>query len=297
MKPHARTLLNSLLFHWQASGKIDASTQALIDSFFSHPTAAELQQMLDAGENPDLAAVEQLLFSPDASLQQKLEPHIEKNVWTQQDLRELADALAHEAVRAKFGFTDGRGIISATLSPATAAAAVDRLHLLRQIDPCVRRCMETHIHPDLLMRAKVFFRNSRFVWTESRVEFLSLFFEKAPFDDLFEPLAFVLEVLCEVSPEDTLLEALFKKKRRLFSYLQLARRAEARRKSGTMETIIGAGIRIPHVDPQQTLRQMNCIDRITQDLYGRIDDTDTMVLLEEAALGSADADALFCILR
>jgi hypothetical protein len=297
MKPHTRTLLNALLLYWQSPANVDATTQSVIDSFFSRPSAGDLQLLLDAADDPDLASVEQLLFFPDARLQQHLEHYIENTLWEQRDLDDLADALARTAARAWFCLAGGRGFVRASLSPPTAAAVVDRLHLLRRIDPRVRRCMETHIHPGLLLRAKVFFRNSRFLWTESRVEFLCLFFEKALFDDLFEPLAFVLDFLCEAAPEDTLLEALFKKKRRLFSYLQLARRADARRKSATMETIIGAGIRIPHVDQHQTLRQMNYIDRITRDLYGKVDDTDALVLLEEAALNSADADALFRLLQ
>jgi len=297
MKTHTRILLEALVLHWQSPEDITSEAMTTIDSLLLRPTAALVQRVFDEGHNPDAAGIEQLLFSPDERLQIEMEPHIEKYVWTENDRQELYDALVRQEVRASFCFPDGRGSFSVVMSPYSARAVVDRLRLVRQIDPRVRACLEACVHPALLGRAKVFFRNSRLVWSDARAEFFCLFFEKADFDELLYPLSFIQEFLSELSSGENILEALLRKKRKLFSYMQIARRGAERRRTGTMETIMGAGIRIPYADPHEISRQMNSIDRITRELYGVEEDIDRVIVHEEAALARGDADTVFCLLR
>lgn len=297
MNAHTRILFSELIDLWRQPAELGSAELAYIDSFFLKPSAAQLQRELDLGSNPDIDWIEQLLFSPGEQLQIELEPLIEKNAWTDKDRINLRDALAAEKIRARFFFPAGRGSICVLMSPQTAAAVVARLHLDRQLHPRVLSTLEASVHRELRPRAKRYFRNSRFVWTESRAEFLCRFFETLRSDDFFAHLAFVVGFLDELPPGEDIQEELFKKKRSLFSHTQLAGRAAERRRTGTMETIIGSGIRIPFTDPGECIRLMKIIDRITADVFGRVEDFDRLVFCEETALAAGDVDSVFRLLR
>lgn len=247
---------------------LSKSVQDYIDSTLMNPAAREFEKKIQDSSNCENDTLLELIFFPDEAMQCELENIIEQSDFNPNDEAAIIRFLSDLQLRPRFDFPDQRGHAVVPMTASAAASFVSRLNITRKPAPRLLKAVEKYSPQESHNRLRVCLRNSRFIWSDNKIEFLAAFFQKLTVPDHLPYLDFMLEFFCELPDDNNILQQLCKKKRNLFLNLQSASKAEDRLQKNNMETLMLARIKVPYIDKKSTLEKMTIIDRITLDLFG-----------------------------
>ena len=234
-----------------------------IHSTLSHPSLAELEEVLSDETHCEREPILELLFFPDESFQISIEETLEAEDVVKADEIELSRLLSAENIRVPFRFPNEETLF-VPLTKDAAYRFISRLRLPYKADSRIRDMLERCVAQDLRSVIKVRLRNACFRYNENNVSVLCEFFEKLGFvsDQLAESLEVMLNILSEAHAEEDIHRAL--EKRRDFYTLALQRAAESEEQFGrnNIETMMVQGLRLPHIDRNEVMRQIVIIERI-----------------------------------
>ena len=250
---------------------LDSDVAHYIDSTFSNPTLAELENILNDDTHCEKDPLMELLFFPDESMQLQLEELLQTFEPQPPDEQQVLDFLCKVPLHVCLQFADGRGSLSLLLPEAAAGHFISRLKIGRHLDSRLLEAIDNFGNAHSRTRLKVKIRNSRFAFTPARLKFLRTFFEK--FDphskDVMACFEFVLDFLEALNEDDNPYQALMAKKKFYFINLQKAGRLAHQLQHTNMETFLLQGNRVMLIDPVDARRKMQIIDRISRALFGK----------------------------
>jgi hypothetical protein len=242
-----------------------------LDSTFSNPTVAELENILNDDTNCEKDSLMELLFFPDESMQLQLEKVLETLKLHKRDEQQVLACLCREPLHVWLRFADNRGALRLLLPEVFASRFLSRLQIGRHLDNRLLEAMRNFGDEQNRNHLKVKIRNSRFAPTPGRLEVLYAFFEKInpQNEDVIACLEFVLDFLEEFNEGDNLYRALMAKKKFYFINLQKAGRLARQLQQTNIETFLLQGKRVMLIDPVDARKKMQIIDRISQALFGK----------------------------
>jgi len=242
-----------------------------IDSTFSNPSIEELQAILRDDSNCEKDSLMELLFFPDETMQLKLEELLEILQLDPRDKDKMLVALCRGALPVTMRMPGDRGFFNLPLPHEVAPDFIARLRIFKRLDGKLREVIDKHADADAGAGYKVKIRNSRFLPSRNRIQFLCDFFEKLePQSHDFDTcLDFALALLDELAEDQDLYQALMAKKRFYLRSLQKANKLETQLQKSNLETLLSQGQRVVLVDKEDARRKMLIIDRISRAIFGK----------------------------
>ena len=255
----------------QSGLTLNADTQHYIDSTFSNPAVATLEELVKDQTNCETDSLVALLFFPDESVQLQLEEIIEDFCFEKRDERAIEDMVCDQLHQTRIGFSDGRGSFGMAVSPANVAQFIAHLNLSRSLDPKLRSAIAKYVDPMLQTRCRVRLRNARPVSSPTHILFLVDFFKnlRIESDEFLDCLDFLLSFLDELGDEADMFQALMAKKRFYFWSLQKAKNLDIQLTKHNVETLLLKGKRVAYVDTADARKKIQMIDRISLAVYGK----------------------------
>jgi hypothetical protein len=252
---------------------IDLSCEVIhyIDSTFSNPTTTELQNILHDDTNCEKDSLMELLLFPDENMQLQLEPLLERLHFQQADEKSVLGDLLEDPVQATIRFPGDMGSLRLRVTEDVACQFISRLNISRHLNPSLLEALNQHQDETISDRIKVKLRNSRFLPTTEKIEFLCLFFKK--FDsqdtDIFECLDVALSLLDEPTFDKNIYRTLMAKKKFYFRSLQKAKQLGTQLQKQNVETLMAQGRKVLLIDQRDVHKKMRMIDRISRAVYGK----------------------------
>ena len=242
-----------------------------IDSTFSNPTTTELQTILHDDSNCEKDSLMELLLFPDETMQLQLESLRECSHFQQADEKSVLDDLLQDPVQATIRFPEDRESLRLRVTEDVACQFISRLNISRHLNPSLIEALNQHQDETISSRIKVKLRNSRFLPTTEKTEFLYLFFKK--FDsqdtDIFECLDVALSILDEPTIDKDIYRTLMAKKKYYFRSLQKAKQLDTQLQKQNVETLMAQGRKVLLIDQGDVRKKMRIIDRISRAVYGK----------------------------
>jgi hypothetical protein len=249
-----------------------------IDSTFSNPRIAELQEILKDDSNCEKDSLIELLFFPDKQLQYQLEELLESEAFEKEDEKEVLHHLCKNPLDIEFHFPENKGPISLRIPEAAAHQFIKRLNISKQITRNLLSTIKTNTTANTKNMFAVRLRNSRFAMTDNALWFLSAFFEKwdTVNNDAFKYFDFVLLFLEELQEDDDIFEALMKKKRFYLKHLKRAEKFEKQLQKTNMETLMLKGQTAAFIDKNEARENIAIIDRISLTVFAKTEHYETV---------------------
>ncbi len=244
--------------------EVSPDVMRYINSTLSDPSIAELEAVLSDEGNCEREPISELLFFPDESFQISIEPILEPAGFLKADELALSQRLGAENIRAAFRFPN-KETLFVPLTHEAAYRFVSRLRLSYQADLRIRDALERYVAQDLRSVIKVRLRNACIRYNEYNIKLLCDFYEKLGFmsEQLAENLEVMLNILSEPHAQEDIHKAL--EKRRDFYTLALQKATESEEQFGrnNIETLMVQGVRSPHIDRNEVMRQIVIIERLS----------------------------------
>jgi len=260
---------------------LNRETLHFVDSTYSTESVQSLEEMMNAEGDDDADVLYSLIFYPDEFFQEQLEEMLETESFEKGDDQKALNYLLGSLPETMVRFPDNRGTLHLTMPEPVAAQFISRLNLFKGLNRRLIEEISRSVPDHRQLRTKVKLRNARFEETESRISFLCRFFEKMPDDD-GRCLDFVLDLFEENRDEDDVYALLKNRKQLYFRNIQKADRFQDMLRKHNMETLMTQGVRIPHIDREETVRKMDIVDRISQAVFGKTEYfLDSRTVLEE----------------
>jgi len=286
-----KTQLTRQLADWLTGG-IELSREVVdyIDSTLAPESAEALESLLNDAESCETDAVIELIFFPDTTLQEQIEPIAAQAGLTETDLSEIKQALNRENIKARIRFPDHRQPLSLQVPSSAIDQLIARLHLTRQLDEQLARAIsEAGLDAQTARQVRVKLRNARIAQSETQVNFLSRLIDKlAQQHDLntesdatvtgatetgatefWKTLDFVLYLLEQTETDADLFAALMSHKKLLIRAIQTAQKNQSALSSNTVEALIMQGVSIPSINIESARETIDRIDRTSLLVFGR----------------------------
>ncbi|MGD2015241.1 MAG: hypothetical protein PVH37_09910 [Desulfobacterales bacterium] len=242
-----------------------------IDSTFSNPTTTELQTILLDDSNCEKDSLMELLLFPDETMQLQLESLLERSHFQQTDEKSVLGDLLQDPVQATIRFPENRGSLRLRVTVDLACQFIARLHISKHLNPSLLEALNQHQDETTSDQIKVKLRNSRFLPTAEKVEFLCLFFKKfdSQVTDFFECLDVALSILDEPTIDRDIYRTLMTRKKFYFRSLQKAKQLDTQLQKQNVETLMAQGKKVLLIDQRDARKKMRIIDRISRAVFGK----------------------------
>jgi hypothetical protein len=244
---------------------LDKRTMDFIDATLAAPSADALAEILSDSENSEADAVYQLLFFPDESIQERLEPILEQNTYDDQGGCAVIDLLMQKQLQTRIRLPERDAEIPIRIPDSALRRFVLRLHITRHIDQQVSQTLARCI-PDKkeVCRIRVRLRNARFTPAPETQAFLCRFIENIyPSKELFEQaLPLVLDLLDQTPPETEIDAALMVKRQRCLRMLHQAAQIDRALAGHSVEALMLQGISIPAINIEEIRKNIDTLDRV-----------------------------------
>lgn len=252
---------------------IGPETRHFLSSTFSIECPAELGALLDEPENSDAQSLLELLFTPDEAVRTDLETVIEKQRCAIEDKQRIVAVLDQKNLVVPITFPEHEDVLFFKLTQDLLAIYVHGLNITLRLPA---RLIET-------IDRKFTCRQSAMIKAALRHAPLEL---SDPIDSFFVQLVkrsnrsaksiqtdieLCLAIFAERPAAGNLFNLFMAKKRRLLQQLQLAARFEKQLAADNMETLMLKGVRIPHIDQDDTRRSIARIDDICLTVFEKTD--------------------------
>ncbi len=242
-----------------------------IDSTFSNPTTTELQTILHDDSNCEKDSLMELLLFPDETIQVQLESLLERSHFQQADEKSVLVDLLQDPVQATIRFPQDRGSLHLRVTEDVACQFISRLNISRHLNPSLLEALNQLQDQTIGDRIKVKLRNSRFLPTTEKIEFLCLFIRKfdSQVTDFFECLDLALSFLDESTIDKDIYRTLMAKKKFYFRSLQKAKQLDTQLQKQNVETLMAQGRKVLLIDQRDVRNKMRIIDRISRAVFGK----------------------------
>jgi hypothetical protein len=286
------SLMEETLRRNLASGiELSEQVRFFMTATFGDASPASLQSLLAEESGAERDSLLDLLYFPERSLQEAIEPLLEAQPMAEADVARLARRFKADPPNTIFLFPGTRIRTVYAMPRFVADAFLNRLNLVwRPAATLAAVLARTDARPlspsgdpsQGRYRLRVWLRDAALRQTPVQIRFLCEFLERSDIDDTFvDQLRFILVFMKEHEDAADLYEALMKRKKFIFQHLLKARRAAAVMARSNMEIQMMTGVRSPHFDIDQGEQILRLIDRIAVAVFGRTEVLDGALREEE----------------
>lgn len=240
-----------------------------IESTFGSLSPETVAAAVADDTNPEQEPLLDLLFFPDAVLQEQIEDDLEAALLQPADEPALADLLASRPPTLSLLLPNSKAAMRIRMPERAAGDLIKRLRVSRRIPGRLKSAVAAHMGPSDGRRCKVELRNARLVFNDVNTSFLVQLFTRMPAHQsgFWDCLKFALDFLETTEGESDLWSALLKRKKRLVRHLRQAEQQSEHLQRSNMETLLQQGFRMPHIDIQETRRKIAWCDRLAVQVY------------------------------
>ncbi len=273
-----QTLTRELSGGWELSAEV----VHFLDSTFGPVSARELADILTSPDNCEADTALELIFFPDADLQEKIEPITEKADFSEKTVSDMIGKLCAQKITAPIRLPDSRGEASLSVTDAAITQLISRLNLTVCLAPEIRRSIaENSESRDDALRIRVRLRNARIPESSAHTKFLGTLIELLPqgSQEFWETLDLAVYLLEQIGAEADIYQGLMEHKKMLIRAISAARKSREALAANTVEALIMQGASIAPIRVDTALRTIERIDRISHLIYGT---TEFFPLPEEA---------------
>ncbi|MFO7840418.1 MAG: hypothetical protein R6X08_13085 [Desulfosalsimonadaceae bacterium] len=262
-----QTLARELSCGWELSPGV----VHFLDSTFGPVSAEELKDILTAPDNCEADTAVELIFFPDAALQEKIEPIAEQTDFSEKTICDITERLCAKKITASLRLPDGRGEASLSVPDAAVCQLVSRLNLTVCLAPEISRSItENSESRDDALRIRVRLKNARIPESFAHKNFLCSLIRNLPrgSEEFWEILELAVYLLEHIKPEADIYQALMEHKKRLIQAINATLKNREALAANTVEALIMQGTNISPVCVDTALRTIDRIDRISLLIYG-----------------------------
>ncbi len=251
---------------------ISPDTMHFMASTFAIETPQALKVFLANQDDSETQSLLELLFSPDESIQVKLEAEVEKQICTEQAVQTITARLFRNKIEVPLRFPEDRTGIKIAIRPPEhlLETYVQNLKITRALQPDLKDAVDKFAPGDIQAAIKVKLRNTRFELTRPIRSFLCRWLDKTDCSEksCLPDLAMCLAIISEQPESPSLFDLFMGKKYSLLTALQQAESFEKQLARNNIETLILKGVRAPHIDKAETQAQIIRIDTICLAVFG-----------------------------
>ncbi|MBU0994289.1 MAG: hypothetical protein KJ737_17500 [Proteobacteria bacterium] len=200
--------------------------------------------VLKTMEEPD--DIVEFIVYPDERVQMLFEPVFESIGVMLPEKNDVLASLVASPVCASIFLPEKNEPIMIDISKPVLERFIRRLNMGRAIHPALQDAFDFYDPSEKRYRTAVKLRNSRFAYTDNRIEVLVQFLNRFPADDpsFFDALDFMLEFFTEIKDESDIMDALITKKKILNHHIQKAEAMEDCLSKTNVETFLLSGNRV-----------------------------------------------------
>ncbi len=253
-----------------SSGVVD-----FIDSTFSIPSIAELEEIVNDRDNGDSDCLLELILFPDILIQTRLEWIIEENVFEKKDEVEVVNYIASQQNEIRVSFPDERSVFGFIPPPWALGQFILRLNICKIIDGRFIRAINNSVTEKTDRdTAKVKLRNARFNHTKEKSLFLCAFFEKmtSVSVDFFDSLDYAIELFGEPKEPMDIYLTFMEKKRSFLQLIERAEKLEEQMRKNNIETLMLQRVTMPCINKMDLYKKIQLINTICLHIYGKTED-------------------------
>ncbi|MBT3312629.1 MAG: hypothetical protein HN737_05910 [Desulfobacterales bacterium] len=255
---------------------IDLSTDVMnfIDSTYGNPSFNEIEKIIKDRGSAEAELLLELIFFPDEDFQIKLEQHIEKHVFFTKDQETLCNLICDKKPLTKIHFPGKSESLIIPVTHTEINHFLCRLKITRNLNKRISEVIIKNIYDESIsLRIRVKLRNSRFIYSESKTDFLCSFFEVIESDkaNFYDILTYTLHFLETIGNDSDIYQALMKRKMTAIQSLQMAISFENKIKQNNIETLILQGITPLSINKDDLLKQIEMVDKISLSVFGKTD--------------------------
>jgi len=261
-----------------------------IDATFSAHNAGELIGILSDPSNCEADAIFELIFYPDQTFQETIEPFLMARSFAPEDVELIVRSLALKNLTVTVLLPHGRGLMKVPVTESILRQLVLRLNIERQIDLRLVSALARGVtEPAYHMRLRVFLRNCRREFSDAALDFLRSWIEKmyAKSPHFEKAFRFLLEFFDYATPETDIYQLLMKEKGALVQQIARAEKCEAALQTHHVEALMLRGMPILCVDIDDIRKKIVLIDHICLSMFGKTEMLDHPDIIERA-IPSAD---------
>jgi len=242
-----------------------------IDDSFSSLGANELFELLYDPSNCEADAIIELIFYPDLSFQEKIEPVLMTRSYALADVESIARSLILKNLRVPVILPHDRGLMTIDLTESIIRQMLTRLHIDRQIDPRLANALATRVkEPAEQLRLRVLLRNCTRAFSDTACDFLSAWIEKmygtSPY--FAEAFRFLLDFFDDAASED-IYPLLMKGKKALVQQIAQGEKCDAALQNHHVEALMLRGMPLLCVNITDIRKKIMLIDHICQSMFGK----------------------------
>lgn len=223
----------------------------------------DLPGILADGDACELDSLMELLFFPDAALQERYEVRWGREIFSAQDQEKVIAALCEQPMVVHVAVPDTDITVALPVPAFAIQSLIERLNI------CWRPPDKLFVE-NVEAKTKVQLRNARIAWHSNQVDLISRFLSKMPAAETFaSDLDFLLTIIAEMPEKCDAYGFLIDKKFFYFKSLSSAEEFERKRLTSNMEILMLSGERSAHGSIDEWRKYMHRVDRICQNLFGR----------------------------
>jgi len=240
-----------------------------IDSTFEYPTVKQLEQILSDKDNLEADVLCELIFYPDEFIQMRFENILEENSFSKDDEINIVRYLSGKGFATKLYFPDDRGILDARAGESVIKAFISRLNIKKQINEKVIEAVNKNLNCRLKRIVKVHLRNTAFLFTDNRVDFLCCFFKSGIIRDnnFIQYFKLLLGFLGEIGKDEDIRSYLTAKKIKSIQEIEKAKRILLQLKRDNIETMMMRNIYMPAINVEDEKEKIILIDKIMSAVF------------------------------
>jgi hypothetical protein len=241
-----------------------------INTTFSFPSRRSFETILADDSHSERDALVLLLFSPDAPLQEAIEPVVERLGANAGHAPMLKRHFRNHPPDVRFVGPDAAVWLEMLMPVEAVDGFVDQLRIGIRLSDDLRRVVEAYLPRPWINPVKVRLRNGRYSYGPRILKAMCEFIRRAdPGAAYFLPaLDFLIELPGLMADGQDVFGALAARKQACLRQLRAADRQLAVLSRYNVETVITTGGRITGIDPKAAAETMNLIDRICLVVYG-----------------------------
>lgn len=238
-------------------------------STFSIESPAELGALLAAPDDSDAQSLLELLFTPDEAVRVDLETVLEKQCCSAADQGRLVNALSRHDLVVPIKFPSQADALFFSPTKDLLETYVHGLNITRRLPKPLIAAIDQKLAGREGAQIKAVLRHSPLELTDPISTFFVRLVERSKRSgkSIQADLELCLAIFAEQAPDEHLFDLFMAKKRRWLHQLQLAARFEKQLAADNMETLMLRGIRIPHIDQEETRHAIARIDDICMTVF------------------------------
>jgi len=257
-----------------------------IDSTFLNPTIREFGDIFTDELNLERESLIELIFSPDESMQVKLEDSLSDKVFEKNDEKQITGLLCLKSLSTHIIFPSGRGKLKVNVPEEAITSFVSKLNIqwkpAAQIVITLNQITDHHLkksddvsqdqridHVKVLLMVRM--RNKRVDHSGKTIKILCLFLEKADIEDtsFFNCIDYLLDMTDGLTDDD-IYETLSQRKQQYCETIRKKEEFDTLLKKSNLETLSLQGINAPFINIDDMQKRIAIIDTITLAVYGKI---------------------------